>query len=204
MSDCCSLENEEFSQLRGKQRRALVIVLWINGLMFLFEFAAGILANSSALLADSLDMLGDFLTYSLSIYVLARNDTWQAGAALFKGIIQALFAVGVIYEVIDKLLHGGEPSGLLMGGAGTIALIANSLCLLILMKHRDDNLNMQSVWLCSRNDVIGNVGVLVAAVLVYFTGSSLPDIAVGALIAAIFLRTAFFIITSALKQIRAN
>ncbi|GJL77346.1 MAG: cobalt transporter [Nitrospinaceae bacterium] len=202
MTDCCELKKEELSRLRGQHRQALVIVLWINFFMFLFEFSVGLWADSSAVLADSLDMLGDFLTYSFSLYVLARSDQWQLGAALLKGIIQAAFGIGVIFEVLGKLMSGGEPSTLAMGVAGGIALIANTICLLILLRNREDNLNMQSVWLCSRNDVIGNLGVIVAAVLVHYTHSVLPDIAVGMIIATIFLRTAFYVITHSVTQLR--
>ena len=147
-------------------------------------------------------MLGDFLTYSFSLYVIARSDQWQSGAALLKGIIQATFGIGVILEVLGKLGSGGEPSSLAMGVVGGFALFANTMCLLILLRHREDNLNMQSVWLCSRNDVIGNIGVLVAAVMVFSTKSAVPDIAVGTIIAIIFLHTAFFVIKSSVTGLR--
>ncbi|NIR48771.1 cation transporter [candidate division KSB1 bacterium] len=204
MPACCDLENEEILRLRGKQRDALVMVLWINLFMFLLEFSAGLWADSSALLADSLDMLGDFLTYGFSLYVLARSDQWQSRATLLKGMIQAAFGIGVMLEVLGKLMFGGAPSGLAMGAVGGLALIANTVCLLILLRHREDNLNMKSVWLCSRNDVIGNLGVLVAAALVYVTHSVVPDMVVGTLISIIFLRTAFFVIRAAVTDLQKH
>ncbi len=204
MSGCCDNLPHDPALLKGRQRIVLVQVLWINAAMFLLEFTAGWWADSSALLADSLDMLGDALTYGISLYALSRSVRWQSGAALAKGSIQAVFGVGVLLEVIAKILHGGAPAGGIMAGVALLALAVNGYCLYSLTPHRNDNLNMESVWLCSRNDVIGNAGVLLAAAGVHFTGSAFPDIIVGAMIAAIFLRTAFSVIGRSLAELRRD
>lgn len=204
MSECCELKNEELSRLRGQQRQALVIVLWINFFMFLFEFSAGLWADSSALLADSLDMLGDVLTYGFSLYVLDRSERWRTSAAFLKGIIQVAFGIGVMAEVIWKILYGGVPSSLAMGMVGGLALAANVTCMFLLIRHREDDLNMQSVWLCSRNDVIGNIGVILAAFVVNVTGSMMPDVVIGTIIAGIFLKTAVYVISSSLVELKES
>ncbi|KMP11144.1 cation transporter [Candidatus Nitromaritima sp. SCGC AAA799-C22] len=201
MNECCESKDSELHKLVGRQRVVLIVVLWINLFMFLFEFSAGFLADSSALLADSLDMLGDTLVYGFSLYVLARSERWKSWVALFKGIIQAAFGIGVIIEMIRKILYGGMPLGLTMGIVGGIALVANVFCMFLLLRHREDDINMRSVWLCSRNDVIGNVGVIFAAIMVNNTGSFLPDILVGAIIAGIFLKTAVYVIKSSLLEL---
>lgn len=192
----------EIAVLRERQRAVLVAVLWINAAMFVVESIAGIVADSSALLADSLDMLGDALIYGFSLYVLTRNASWKARAALVKGVIQAAFGVGVLVEVTDKLLHGGTPLGGWMAGVGALALAANLVCFWLLTRHREQDLNMRSVWLCSRNDLIANVGVLVAAALVYASGSAWPDIIVGVLIAGLFLKTSVNVIAAAVAELK--
>lgn len=203
MTDCCESKACEIAVLRERQRHVLVTVLWINLVMFGVEFAAGWIANSSALLADSLDMLGDALVYGFSLYVLARSAAWRAGAALLKGLIQAAFGLGVLVEVAYKIVYGGDPLSSWMAGAGALALAANATCLWLLWRHRGDDLNMSSVWVCSRNDVISNSGVLVAAYLVYTTQTIWPDVLVGVLIACLFLRTSLHVITAARAQLRA-
>ncbi len=202
MSGCCDISPNEPHPLQEKHRRVLLWVLCVNVFMFFLEFIAGLRADSSALLADSLDMLGDALTYSISLYALARSALWQSGAALLKGLIQAAFGLGVLVQVFFKLLHGSMPTDAIMAGVGLLALAVNAFCLYLLTPHRDDNLNMQSVWLCSRNDVIGNAGVLLAAAGVHFTGTAFPDIIVGAMISALFLRTAFFVIGRSVAEMR--
>lgn len=204
MSGCCESKSCELEALRERQGRVLVVVLWINAVMFFVEFGAGLWAGSTALQADSLDMLGDAFVYGFSLYVLARSARWRAGAALLKGVIQALFGLAVLAEVAWKLAYGGAPHGLTMSAVGALALAANLLCLVLLTRHRSDDINMSSVWLCSRNDVISNIGVIGAAGLVYLTASPWPDILVGAAIAGLFLRTAGHVITRALAELRAQ
>lgn len=204
MADCCESKACEIAVLRERQRAVLVAVLWINAAMFVLESIAGIIADSSALLADSLDMLGDALVYGFSLYVLARSALWKARAALLKGLIQAAFGIGVLVEVMDKILFGGAPLSGWMAAIGALALAANLICLRLLTSHREQDLNMRSVWLCSRNDVIANAGVLVAAALVYASGSAWPDIIVGALIAALFLKTSANVIAASVGEMKSG
>lgn len=175
----------------------LRVVLGINLAMFALEFGAGLLAHSTALLADSVDMLGDAVVYGFSLYVIGRGVQWQARGALLKGTIMAAFATGIALEIILKLAHGLTPNGEVMSSVASIALAANASVLVFLWRHRTDDLNMRSAWLCSRNDVIANAGVMLAAVLVRLSGSAWPDIVAGLIIAALFGSSAVGIIRQA-------
>jgi Co/Zn/Cd efflux system component len=187
-----------------RQRRVFRVVLWINIAMFLLEAVAGMVSYSTALLADSVDMLGDAIVYGFSLYVSCRGTIWQARAAILKGLIMAAFGVGVLVQVIVKVLHGIVPSADVMGVIGVLALAANVFCLMLLWQHRGDDINMRSAWVCSRNDVIGNVGVLVAAVGVTLTGSAWPDIVIGLLVAAVFTRSAILVIRDARQEFQLS
>ena len=166
--------------------------------MFVVEFAAGVVAHSTALLADSVDMLGDAIVYGFSLYVIARAPAWQARAALLKGIIMAAFGIGIVAEVVAKLVRGLRPEAEIMWTVALVALVANASVLAFLWRHRADDINMRSVWLCSRNDVIANGGVLLAALGVSLTGAAWPDILVGLAIAALFGVSAVSVIREAL------
>ncbi|HEV8307427.1 MAG TPA: cation transporter [Methylomirabilota bacterium] len=203
MKDCCDAAASELTTLRERQRHVLQVVLAINTSMFLVEFGAGLVAHSTALLADSLDMLGDAFVYAFSLYVLGRGSRWQARAALLKGSVMAAFGIGVVAEVILKALRGVVPTAELIGGIGLLALAANLACLGLLLRHRHDDLNLRSTWLCSRNDVIANVGVLIAATGVALTGSAWPDILIGAVIAGVFAASAAGVLRDARRQLRA-
>jgi len=154
--------------------------------MFLLELGTGLLARSTALVADSADMLGDALVYGVSLYAVGRGAAWTARAALLKGGLMVVFAVGVLGQAALKLARGTSPVAEAMGAVGLIALAANVLCVVLLWRLRDDDVNMRSAWLCSRNDVLANVAVLLAAGVVWATGSGVPDLAVGLAIAAMF------------------
>ena len=201
MDDCCDAKAQELTVLRGKHRKVLIAVLIINAVLFVVEAAAGLLANSTALLADSLDMLGDSLVYGFSLYVLWRS-AWKAKAALLKGTIMAVFGAGVLLEVFYKIVSGIIPSAETMGIIGALVLLGNGICFLMLYRHRTDDLNMRSTWLCSRNDIIANLSVLVAAAGVKVFTASWPDILVGAAIAALFLRSAFTVLRESLSELR--
>jgi Co/Zn/Cd efflux system component len=177
-----------------QQTRVLVIVLLINAVMFVAEAAAGLAARSSALLADSLDMLGDALVYGFSLYVVARSLRWKAASALVKGLIQLAFGLGVLALTLYKVAHPALPSAATITGVGLIALAANAACAILLLHHRHDDLNMHSVWLCSRNDLISNLAVVGAGILVAVAQSQWPDVVVGFAIALLFLRTSFGVI----------
>jgi len=203
MDACCEAKAEEVgTPLRSKHKNVLIVVLVINAVLFVVEAAAGLLANSTALLADSLDMLGDSLVYGFSLYVLWRSPAWKAKAALLKGAIMAMFGAGVLLEVFYKTVSGIVPSAETMGIIGALVLLGNGICFLLLFRHRSDDLNMRSTWLCSRNDIIANLSVLAAAVGVKILNSSWPDILVGAAIAALFLRSAFTVLRESFLELR--
>jgi cation diffusion facilitator family transporter len=189
MDACC-----EVHPVEQRQRRVLHVVLWINLAMFVLEFGAGLLASSTALLADSVDMLGDAIVYGFSLYVIGRGAHWQARGALLKGVIMLGFAIGIAVEVVSKLARGVTPEGNVMSAVAALALVANASVLTVLWRHRTDDLNMRSAWLCSRNDVIANAGVLVAGAAVWLSGSAWPDIVTGLAIAGLFASSAVGII----------
>ncbi len=204
MGDCCTDKSCEIEALRNRQGSVLKTVLAINAAMFLFEGGAGILAHSTALLADSLDMLGDSLVYGFSLYVLGRGERWQSISALLKGLIMAGFGLYVLGEAAYRVLYPVLPVAKAIGGVGLLALLANSVCLTLLWRHRGDDINMHSVWLCSRNDIIANTSVLLAGAGVWLTGSGAPDIVVGFLIALVFLRSAIHVLVRAVSSLKAR
>lgn len=195
MDECCRI-----SIISEQQRRVVRAVLWINIGMFLLEASAGLLSHSTALLADSVDMLGDAIVYGFSLYVIGRGSVWLGRTALLKGVVMAAFGVGVLAHVVFKTVYGFVPTAEVMGTVGIIALAANLICLMLLWQHRRDDINMRSAWMCSRNDVMSNAGVLVAALTVYLLGSPWPDIVIGLLIATLFIGSAIAIIREASRE----
>ena len=204
MANCCSDKACEIAALQTRQSSTLKIVLGINAVMFAVELAAGLMSGSVSLLADSLDMLGDALVYGFSIYVVARGTRMKAMAALFKGAIMAAFGVFVLAEAIYKMLIPHVPVFETIGAIGLLALVTNSLCFAMLWRHRADDINMRSVWLCSRNDIIANVSVLFAAGGVWLSRSGWPDILVGLALAVLFLRSALFVLREGIAELRTN
>jgi cation diffusion facilitator family transporter len=202
MDSCCETKTEELNALRSRHKSVLVVVLIINAVLFLVEGIAGLLANSTALLADSLDMLGDSLVYGFSLYVLWRSARWKAAAAVFKGAIMALFGIAVLLEAIYKTIAGVVPAGEVMGIIGLLVLLGNGFCFFLLYRHRSDDLNMRSTWLCSRNDIIANVAVLGAACAVIIFNSHWPDVIVGVSIAALFLKSAFVVLRESFGELQ--
>jgi len=156
------------------------------------------------LLADSADMLGDALVYGFSLYVLTRDESWQARAALLKGLFMLAFGLGVAAEAIYKTLHPILPHGETIGLIGLLALAANTGCFLLLYRHRADNLNMSSVWLCSRNDLFANAGVILAGIAVIYSQSRWPDIIVGGIIAVLFLKSAVSVLQQSIAGLRSQ
>ena len=194
---CCDDSACAVGQLQARQSRTLKWVLAINSVMFGVEFGVGMAAGSVALMADSLDMLGDALVYALSLYAVSRGVRWKAGAAMVKGLVMAAFGVFVLAQLAYRINHAMPPDTALMGAIGALALAANLICLRLLTRHRDEDINMRSVWLCSRNDIIANVSVLVAAGLVTVTHQAWPDWVVGLGIAALFLHSAWRVLGQA-------
>ena len=202
MGSCCQDKGCALDALRERQGRTLKLVLAVNVLLFVVELTAGILASSTSLMADSLDSLGDALVYAFSLYVLFRSERWRASAALLKGFIMLGFGVAITVALIGRLLAPVVPVPELMGGFGLLALGANLTCFFLLMQHRSDDINMESVWLCSRNDIIANLGVLLAAAGVAVTGSMWPDLIVGAIIVLVFLRSALYVVSQSIRELR--
>jgi cation diffusion facilitator family transporter len=204
MDSCCENKAAELARLRASQSRVLYIVLAINAVMFVVEFAAGWIAASTALLGDSLDMFGDASVYALTLFVLHRGPRARAGAAMCKGGFMLLFGVVVVADAVRKLMLQEVPAADWMGAVGALALLANGVCFALLYRHRADDLNMRSTWLCSRNDLVANSSVIVAAALVALTSSLWPDLIVGLAIAALFLHSAVQVLREARQEWRAS
>ncbi|MFB6260526.1 MAG: cation transporter, partial [Thiohalorhabdaceae bacterium] len=182
--------------------RTLKAVLGINSVMFGVEVTAGLLIGSVALMADALDMLGDALTYGVSLAVVGASIPRRAQAALFKGALMAAFGLFVLGQTVYRAFLPELPAALPMGAVAGLALAANLVCFGLLWRHRAEDINMRSVWLCSRNDLLANAGVIAAAGGVAITASPWPDLAMGLLIASIFLHSAWEVLTTSRVQWR--
>ena len=202
MADCCNDKACEIDALRGRQSSTLKIVLAINAAMFVVELTAGLIGHSVSLVADSLDMMGDALVYGFSLYVVARDARMKAKAALFKGLIMLGFGLFVLGQTVYRIAVPQLPMFEAIGAIGLLALAANGMCFYLLWRHRENDINMSSVWLCSRNDIIANVTVLFAAAGVWLTQSGWPDIAVGLALSALVLRSALHVLRESLKELR--
>ena len=191
-----------FDGVDPRYKRVLWTVIGINGAMFLTEMFAGQLAGSQALKADALDFLADTVTYGLSLAVIGASLRARATAALFKGLSLSLMAFWVLGSTIYHTLVLGLPSAELMGGIGVLALAANLGSVLLLLRYKDGDANVRSVWLCSRNDAIGNVVVMIAAAGVWGTGTAWPDLGVASLMAGIFVTSSVQILRQAWAEYR--
>ncbi|WP_174492546.1 cation transporter [Acinetobacter sp. Marseille-Q1623] len=201
----CTCSHEPAPQKpNSKFRTALWIALIINLTLFFVELVGGAYAHSSALWADSLDFFGDAVNYGISLAVLGASLYWRATVALIKGLTMALFGFVVIGKSAYAYMQGIPPEAMTMGAIGILALIANVIAAVILYAFRDGDANMRSVWLCSRNDAIGNVAVIFAAVGVFGTGSLLPDIIVAVIMATLGLTGGSQVIKKALQERREN
>ena len=188
MSGCC--DNKVFEGMSDGYKHALLAVILINAVMFFVEITAGLKSGSQALLADSLDFAGDSATYTISLLVIGASLRTRAMASLFKGGSLAVIAMIILASSLYRFLGDTVPAAETMGLIGFLALVANLTSLLILMRWRDGDSNVRSVWLCSRNDAIGNVGVIIAGIVVGITGAAWPDLLVAVLLATLFLRSA--------------
>ena len=197
----CTCSHEPAPQKpNSKFRTALWIALLINLLMFGVELVGGMYAHSSALWADALDFFGDAVNYAISLAVLGASLYWRATVALAKGIVMALFGVVVLAKVIYAYTLGIPPEAMTMGAIGVLALMANMTTAFILYAFRDGDSNMKSVWLCSRNDAIGNAAVIFAAIGVFGTGSLWPDLIVAAIMASLGLTGGYQVMKKALQE----
>jgi Co/Zn/Cd efflux system component len=203
MSDTCDDHacgcsgNPVFDGMDPRYRRVLWTVIAINAVMFFVEMAAGRLAGSQALQADALDFLGDTLTYGMSLAVIGRSVAVRSNAAIVKGVSLLAMGLFVFGSTVYQVLVLGVPSAEVMGIIGFMALAANVASVLLLMRYKDGDANVRSVWLCSRNDAIGNVAVMIAAGAVALTASAWPDLIVAAAMAALFLSSATQILRQA-------
>jgi len=193
MSGCgCEVEikNQE-------QSRVLILLLAINGVMFVAEIIAGIIGDSTALIADSLDMLADATVYAIGLYAVGRSLAAKAKAAHISGVFQVVLGLGVLLDIVRRTIVGSEPESLMMMAVGAVALIANTICLRLIYKHRRGEVHMRASWVFSKNDVIANLGVIIGGVLVAWLASPWPDLIIGLIIAAVVVRGGLHIIKDA-------
>lgn len=202
MSESCGHSHSGvFTGMSAAYKRALMIVIAINGVMFIAEIIIGLRIGSQSLLADALDFGSDTATYAISLAVIGAPLATRSKAAMFKGVSLAIIALIVLVTTFWKFFAGGVPTPHIMSLVGAIALSANLLSLLILVKWRDGDANIRSVWLCSRNDAIGNVAVIIAGFLVFASGAAWPDLVVAVLLATLFLRSAYAVIKQARQEL---
>lgn len=199
MESCCPAPSPGTSP---EYRRVLWIALSINAVMFVVEAGAGLAAGSVSLQADALDFLGDAANYGLSLSVLSLGLVWRARAALVKGVTMGLFGIWVIGAAVANVIGDAVPHAPTMGVVGFLALVANVGVAMLLYRYREGDANMRSVWLCTRNDAIGNAAVMVAALGVFGTGTLWPDIAVAAVMASLALSASVLTIRSALGELK--
>jgi len=204
MSDDCCQNAIDTSRLQSRQRRLLASVMAINLLTFLGMVFASIQSGSSSLLSGALDNLGDSVTYALSFAVVAASNSTKARVALFKGVLILAAGAAVAGQIGWRLLHPGTPLFDVMGVAACLNLLANSVCLALLTPHRHVDVNMASVWECSRNDVFEGVAVIAAAVAVWIFESGWPDIVIAVALVVLFLRSAFRVLRRALREARTE
>ena len=180
----------------AEETRVLKIVFIINAGMFVTEFIAGWIAESTGLLADSLDMFADAAVFAMSLYAVGKAISYKKRAARISGYLQMALALGAFFEVVRRFIYGSEPGAKIMIIVAAVALVANAGCMWMLAKHRNGEVHMQASWIFLTNDVIANAAVIVAAILVTFTGSHIPDLVTGAFIGSIVLAGSLKILTA--------
>lgn len=203
MAGCCE-DDCSLDAGQARQRRTLTTVLWINAIMFVVIVVVALRARSSALLTDSLDNLGDAVTYGLSLFVVARGTEAKARVALFKGGLIFLAACAVGAQIVHRVLSPSVPVFELMGIFSLVSLAANSVCLRLLWRHRHEDVNMSSVWECSRNDLATNLSVFVAAGGVWLTGAAWPDLVVASALWLLLMRSSIRVLRSAQQASRST
>lgn len=199
MSDCgCGAE-----QADKLEKKTLIVLLSINAFMFVIELILGWLAQSTGLIADSLDMLADAAVYGLSLLAVGKGILHQAKAAQVSGFLQIILGLGVLFEVLRRLLFGSDPQSTLIVSVGAVALLANIICLVLISKHKEGGVHMRASWIFSTNDVIANLGVILSGALVAIIGNRFPDLIVGTIISVIVVRGGFKILKDA-KETRES
>ena len=200
MSDC-GCGSEQADEL---ERSTLIMLLLINGLMFLAEFILGWWAQSAGLIADSLDMLADATVYAISLYAVGKALSLKIRAAQVSGVLQIVLGLGVLLEVLRRVLYGSEPQSTLIMLVGGVALFANIVCLALISKHRGGGVHMRASWIFSTNDVIANVGVIVSGGLVALIGNRYPDLIIGTLISLLVIRGGISILKDAKREMASD
>lgn len=203
MAGCCG-NDAKFEGLSAEYKRRLWLIIVLNATMFFVEMTAGHLAKSQALQADALDFLGDALTYGISLAVIGASIQVRTNAALAKSISLLLMGLWVFGSTVYRVFYVGVPEAQIMGIIGFLALLTNLASVLLLVRYKDGDANVRSVWLCSRNDAIGNVAVMFAALGVWGTSSGWPDLVVAMIMAGLFLSSAFQIMRQALAERREH
>ncbi|UWQ28843.1 cation transporter [Leisingera sp. M523] len=201
MAGCCN-HNARFDGVSADYKRRLWLVIVINAGMFAVEMSAGQLSGSQALKADALDFLGDALTYGISLAVIGATLRTRALAALGKGISLLLMGAWVFGSTVYQVFYVGVPQAQIMGVIGFMALAANLISVMLLARYKDGDANVRSVWLCSRNDAIGNVAVMIAALGVWGTATGWPDLIVAGIMGGLFLSSAYQILVQAMREWR--
>lgn len=186
------------------ERKTLILLLSINAVMFVVELMLGIIAESTGLIADSLDMFADAFVYGVSLYAVGKGMQKQISAARISGYLQIILGIGVLFEVLRRLLMGSEPQSDLMMAVGALALVANVICMLLIYKHKDAGVHMRASWIFSANDVIANLGVIISGALVWLSGYRFPDIVVGLIISLVVIRGGMRILREAKKELIAS
>jgi Co/Zn/Cd efflux system component len=204
MAECCCPPPLKLDPQRGNQayRRVLWAVLAINAVMFLVEIGAGLAAGSASLQADALDFLGDAGNYAISLFVVGLALRYRAMAALVKGATMGAFGLWVLGTIVWHAIHGTLPNAFAMGTVGLAALVANAASFGLLWAYRSGDANMRSAWICTRNDVLGNVAVLLAALGVFGMGTGWPDVIVAAIMALLALQGAAVVARQAIEELR--
>jgi Co/Zn/Cd efflux system component len=202
-SSCCD-DCHEPAKSSPARRRILWTVLAINATMFAIEIGAGLAAGSASLQADALDFLGDTANFAVSLFVVGMALRYRAMAALGKGVSMGLVGLWVIGVTVWHAWHGTLPEAMTMGVVGTAALVANGVSFALLWAFRSADANMRSAWICTRNDVLGNMAVLLAALGVFGTGTGWPDVVVAAIMSTLALQGATVVIRQSLRELRTN
>ena len=200
MSGCgCDVEIKD-----AEQKAVLYWLLGINAVMFFVEISVGILADSTALIADSLDMLADAVVYGIGIYAVGKTIIHKANAATVSGYFQLVLGLLILVDIVRRVTYGSEPVSSLMMGMGFVALIANVICLAIIRKQKNGEVHMRASWIFSANDVIANMGVILAGGMVYLFDTRWPDLIIGFIVSVLVLRGAFLILKDAKQELQAN
>lgn len=198
--ECCDSGCNNNQLLTPKYRKILWVALVINFVMFVIEVLSGLNAHSVSLMADAIDFFGDAANYGISLAVLSMSLMWRARAALFKGLTMGVFGLFVLASAAWSFINGKVPEPYTMGIIGMLALIANVSVAVMLYAYREGDANMQSVWLCSRNDAIGNVAVMLAALGVFGSGNAWPDLLVAVIMASLAISASYQISLKAVKE----